>query len=136
MRHNLYAFPHKGLRQGLTSLLSSLDTTDAEDQYAVHMLKEQASELAFMVKNHSHSENEVLMVSLAEKMGKSLETERDVEEHEKLDKQITALSEQLSELSEAPSEENLQYIRQQANLLIPDLLKHMQLEETRFLPLF
>ncbi|WP_066017670.1 hemerythrin domain-containing protein [Endozoicomonas atrinae] len=136
MRHNLYAFPHKGLRQGLTSLLSSLDTTDAEDQCAVHMLKEQASELAFMVKNHSHSENEVLMVSLAEKMGKSLETERDVEEHEKLDKQITALSEQLSELSVAPSEENLQYIRQQANLLIPDLLKHMQLEETRFLPLF
>ncbi len=136
MRHNLYAFPHKGLRNGLTRLLANMDTTDAEDQCAVHALKEQASELAIMVKNHSHSENEILMVSLAEKMSQNLTTQRDVEEHEQLDNQITMLSEQLSVLSEAPSEEKFQSIRQQANLLIPDLLKHMQLEENRFLPLF
>ena len=76
------------------------------------------------------------MVSLAEKMSQNLTTQHDVEEHEQLDNQITMLSEQLSVLSEAPSEEKFQSIRQQANLLIPDLLKHMQLEENRFLPLF
>ena len=136
MRHNLYAFPHKGLRHGLTSFLSNLDTTDAADQPAIDKLKLQATELAFMIKNHSESENEILMTSLAEKMEHSLKTDSDVEEHQQLDHQIAKLSEQLSGLPAKPTDEQFMVIRQKANLLIPELLKHMQSEEIRFLPLF
>ncbi len=102
----------------------------------MNKLKQQATELAFMIRNHSQSENEILMTSLAEKMDHSLKTDSDVKEHQQLDQKISKLSEQFSELPETPTDEQFLLIRQKANLLIPELLEHMQSEEIRFLPLF
>ena len=51
----------------------------------MNKLKQQATELPFMIRNHSQSENEILMASLAEKMDHSLKTDSDVKEHQQLE---------------------------------------------------
>ncbi len=120
----------------MLTLLNTIDRTDSTNNDALNSLKCLSKELAYMLRNHTESENKILLPTLANKLNQEFSSTTDLNEHNKLDQKIDTLLIQIQELSPSEFTDKYEKVRQAANLLVPELLIHMQNEENRLLPLF
>lgn len=103
-RVNVYAFPHKGLRNALAQLSLSAGNTNYTDQEELNEVKRRTKELVLLLDLHAHSEEEVLLPALEKRVPNS--TAHNHEEHEELEKEINAFDQMLDiiTIASAPGE--------------------------------
>lgn len=67
-RINIYTFPHKGLRNGLSQLLVNMGNANHNDESDIQDLKSQSLELIHLLQLHQESEYNHVMLPLSQRV--------------------------------------------------------------------
>jgi len=132
-RMNLYGFPHKGLRNGISQVSMAAGTANASDPASLESLKALADELFTLLEEHAHSEESVVLPALEAKLAGS--TEDNLAEHERLEAQIASLKEMLNAIEPGSHPGVLAGFYGAFSNFHAEYLTHMAMEEGKMLPL-
>lgn len=132
-RVNVYAFPHKGLRNALSQVALLAGNTDYSDTEDLEALKASASDLFNLLNLHAHSEDDFVLPALEAKVKGS--TAENTEEHELLEKIVAALEVQINSISIVSEPEKGIAFYEAFTDFQSKYLAHMALEEGEILSL-
>lgn len=133
-RVNLYAFPHKGIRSALSRLSMLSGNTDYSDAESLEKLKKLTTEIVTILNLHVHSEEEVVLPPLEEKVPGS--TAENVKEHEQIEKEIQAFDKQLKNITVNSSPDLGAKLYEAIYNFHSKYIPHMTMEESKMNPLF
>lgn len=126
-RVNIYGFPHKGLKNGLTQLLVSAGKADVTSQSDVIRLKESVRELVMLLNLHQEAEDSVVIPAIKAKAPGS--TDHNEFEHQRLHAQVVAIDTMASELEVGDTALGVSRIFDAVGQFLSDYLAHMADEE-------
>ena len=128
-RMNLYAFPHKGLRNAISQLSLIAGNTNCSDQDSINTLKSLAEEVFTLLELHAHSEETVVLSALEAKVPGS--SEENIAEHAQLEKEIEAMKQELIPItSDSPPSLVSNFYGAVSNFY-SNYLAHMAMEESK-----
>ena len=128
-RMNLYAFPHKGLRNAISQLSLTAGNTNCSDQDSLDTLKSLAEEVFILLELHAHSEEAVVLPALETKVpGSSAEN---IAEHEQLEKEIEVIKQELSAITKDSPPPLLCNVYEAVSNFHSKYLAHMAMEESK-----
>lgn len=81
-RVNIYGFPHKGLRNGLSQLMFQVSKTDVTSETSINELKNLSRTLVELLELHQQSEDTVVLADLEKRVPGS--TEKNHADHDRL----------------------------------------------------
>lgn len=96
-RMNIYGFSHKGLRIALSELSLLSGNTDYANPESLEKLKNLSAEICTLLDLHLHSEEDVVLPALEEKVPNS--TSANIDEHEQLEKDVKSFEVQLKNIT-------------------------------------
>ncbi|MFH4965021.1 hemerythrin domain-containing protein [Gaetbulibacter sp. M235] len=126
-RVNIYGFPHKGIRNGLSQLLVLAGKTDYTSVNAVNQLNELSLEIIKILTLHSHSEDSVVLPAIEAKVPESVQ--ENMEEHEALEKEVEDIAKQIKIIQSNPNQTAGVVYFNTINGFISRYLLHMEMEE-------
>ncbi|MDP3469556.1 MAG: hemerythrin domain-containing protein [Daejeonella sp.] len=132
-RVNVYAFPHKGLRNALSQVALLAGNSDYSDPEDLEVLKASASDLFNLLNLHAHSEDDFVLPALEAKVKGS--TAENTEEHELLEKIVAELEVQINSISIVSGSEKGIAFYEALTDFQSKYLAHMALEEGEILSL-
>jgi len=133
MRINVYAFPHKGLRNALSQVSLLAGNTDYSSPEELAFLKAATSDLLSLLDLHAHSEDHFVLPALESKVPGS--THENTEEHEELEKEVEALLHQINGITTgSPLADGANFYAAVSNFH-SKYLAHMAHEESEILDL-
>jgi len=132
-RMNIYVFPHKGLRNLLSQLSMLSGNADYSSAESLENLKKLTKELVTLLDLHVHSEEDVLLPALEEKVPGS--TRDNVEEHKQLEKEINAFDEQLKNITVDSSPDSGAKFYESVYNFNSKYIAHMAMEESEINPM-
>ncbi|MDH5370101.1 MAG: hemerythrin domain-containing protein [Gammaproteobacteria bacterium] len=128
-RMNLYAFPHKGLRNAISQLSLIAGNTNCSDQDSINTLKSLAEEVFTLLELHAHSEETVVLSALEAKVPGS--SDENIAEHAQLEKEIEAMKQELIPItSDSPPSLVSNFYGAVSNFY-SNYLAHMAMEESK-----
>ena len=128
-RMNLYAFPHKGIRNVVSQLSLCAGNTDCSDQHSLSSLKTLADEVFTLLGLHAHSEETVVLPALEIRVPGS--TEENITEHEQLESEIDSMKKELDAIScDSPPNVLSDFYSSISNFQ-SKYLAHMAMEESK-----
>ena len=133
MRINVYAFPHKGLRNALSQVSFLAGNTDYSSHEELEILQSATTDLLSLLDLHAHSEDHFVLPALESKVPGS--THENAEEHEELEKEVEALLHQINSITtSSPPAEGANFYTAVSNFH-SKYLAHMAHEESEILDL-
>lgn len=126
-RVNIYGFPHKGIRNGLSQLLLLAGKTDYTSPQAVNQLYELSQEVLEILDLHVHSEETVVLPAIEAKVQESVQ--ENIEEHEALEKEIGGISQLIEDVQSNPNPATGVAYFNAINGFMSRYLLHMEMEE-------
>ena len=128
-RMNLYAFPHKGLRNAISQLSQIAGNIDCSDQASLSSLKALADEVFTLLGLHAHSEESVVLPALESRVPDS--TAENIAEHEQLENEIDAMKQELNAITTGSAPNVLSHFYTTVSDFHSKYLTHMAMEESR-----
>ena len=128
-RMNLYAFPHKGLRNAISQLSLTAGNTNCSDQDSLNTLKSLAKEVFTLLGLHAHSEETVVLPALEAKVPGS--SEENIAEHEQLEKEIEVMKQELNTITMDSSAHFVSSFYEAVANFYSKYLAHMAMEESK-----
>jgi hypothetical protein len=126
-RINVYALPHKGLRNAMSQVSFLAGNTDFTNPYELESLKILMAELVYLLEQHAHTEDTVMLPLLEEKLPGS--TAENAEEHEMLDAMVSRLAHQIEKIEAYGDASKLEDFYANFSDFHSKYLAHMQMEE-------
>lgn len=127
-RVNIYTFPHKGLRYGLSQLLFTIGKADHNDASDIQHIQSQTYEIVHLMHLHQEAEDECVMQPLAQKAPEVVvECNQD---HHSLHIALSKLEQKVQALSNADAPSALHLIYSDLAKFFADYLLHMEDEES------
>jgi hemerythrin-like domain-containing protein len=127
-RANIYGFPHKGIRNGLSQLLLLAGKTDYTNTEAVDQLNKLSQEIIEILDLHLHSEEDVVLPAVEAKLPGSVQ--ENLQEHESLEQALADLADQIKVIVTNPSPALGVAYFNAVNVFTSRYLLHMQMEES------
>lgn len=130
---NIYGFPHKGLRIALSKLSMISGNTDYSNEESLEELKNLTKEIITLLDLHLHSEEDVVLPALEERVPGS--SNENIEEHEQLEKAVHDFDEQLKGISVTSSPDEGAKFYEAISNFHSKYLSHMAMEEEEMNPI-
>ena len=130
---NIYGFPHKGLRIGLSQLSMLAGNTDYSDPESLERLKSLTGEIVTLLDLHVHSEEDVVLPALEKRVPGS--TAENVEEHEQLEAEVHAFDTQLKNITTDSTPDSGASFYEAVYNFHSKYLAHMTMQESEMNPL-
>lgn len=127
-RVNIFTFPHKGLRNGLSQLLIKLGHADATNAEHIREIRAQAHEVIHLLHLHQEAEDSCVMQPLSQRAADTVVNCH--KEHHALQQHINAIEQQIVALDVKDSPNVLAELYSDVARFFADYLKHMDNEET------
>lgn len=128
-RMNLYAFPHKGLRNVISQLSLTAGNTNCSDQDSLNTLKSLAEEVFTLLKLHAHSEETFVLPALEAKVPGS--SEENIAEHAQLEKEIEVMKQALKTITRDSPPHLVSNFYVAVSNFHSNYLTHMAMEENK-----
>lgn len=126
-RVNIFAFPHKGLKNALSQILLSASKLDMNDASRINAFKQQTLEVLMLLHLHQHSEDTVVFSQIEAQV--SEQSQHCADEHIQLRISLGKIEMLLSQIEvNAPMELSVE-IFSAIGAFFSDYLKHMAYEE-------
>lgn len=126
-RVNIYGFPHKGLRNGLSQLLFQVSKTDITNEASVAELKTLGQQMVTLLTLHQEAEDSIVLVDLESRVPGS--TKHNHDEHERLHTMVEAIGSQLDALEVGGSPAATARLLYTVSEFMSEYFKHMDEEE-------
>lgn len=126
-RVNIYGFPHKGLKNGLSQLLHVVGKTDITNAQSVKQVKLLANELINLLELHQDAEDSIVLPALEARVKGS--TAHNHLEHDRLHAMVKAISGMVDGLSVGNSAAEMARLFDAIGAFYSDYLRHMSDEE-------
>ncbi len=126
-RANIYGFPHKGIRNGLSQLLLLAGKTDYTKSDSVNKLNDLTKEVLEILDLHLHSEEDVILPAVEAKVPGS--AHENIEEHKALEKEVDDIAAQINTIKANPNPAFGIAFFNAINGFMSRYLLHMQMEE-------
>lgn len=127
-RINIYTFPHKGLRNGLSQLLVKMGNANHNDEFDIQDLKSQSLELIHLLQLHQESEHNHVMLPLSQRVPDAVIDCH--KEHQSLHTTLLTIEQKLRVLSSNDSAYALSALYSELAIFFAHYLLHMHHEET------
>jgi len=132
-RVNLYGFPHKGLRNGLSQLSMLAGNTDYSDELALDKIRNLTDELVLLLDTHAEKEDQIVLPALEERAPGS--TAENIEEHIELENEVEAFHDLLRSMSTDSSPTMGAGFYEAVNSFYAKYIIHMDMEEKDINPI-
>lgn len=127
-RVNIYAFPHKGLKNALSQLLHTIGKANSANPAEITQVQTLTKEVITLLHLHQEAEDSCVMAPLshcAEDAAHACHAE-----HTRLHDMVNAIERDVAKLSEGSCADKLEDVYQSVGLFYADYLKHMAEEES------
>ena len=126
-RVNIYGFPHKGLRNGLSQLMFQASKTDVTSEASVAELKELTATLVELLDLHQSAEDSVVLSHLESRVPGS--TEKNHADHDALHAKVAAFAAHIQDIQHGDSMAMTQQALDMVASFSSEYLMHMAEEE-------
>lgn len=126
-RVNIYGFPHKGLKNGLSQLWLEAGKADVSNEESVERLKALSEQLTLLLELHQQAEDEFVLPALEARAPGT--TSHNAAEHDRLHQIVIDIQKQTQALNSGDAMAAVNQLFTTIGQFISDYIRHMDEEE-------
>lgn len=126
-RVNIYGFPHKGLKNGLSQLWFEASKADVSDEASIQRLKSLSEQITLLLELHQEAEDEFVLPAIEAKVPGA--TEHNESEHHRLHQIVVDIQNQTSALEAGDAMMATSRLFTTVGQFMSDYIRHMDEEE-------